>query len=675
MKITRQFTLVLLCCVIAFAFLTIGISYQVLGKMQESAALNFLETTSRFAGSIMNDQTREFEAVGAAMLATSAFAPQEEGQVRPPATLPRLESLQKALPSLSFALVVDGNGACVAATEGVSADAGGLFDRHLRQLADGEAPFIGSLDTFPLVGLFDPASPQLDKYLIVASDGSEIGQALANVAVIANADKSLFLILGEVVNNSLYYPERYSSQVNGSFLSYVLDNRRIATNLATNTEGQSQLGTPTPVDLANLSESGYLGKELSPAGYHYYYLYTPVQNYWGETVAAKAVGIREAVYSELIHNNMWAIVMTTLAAIPLVMLVAQLFSRRITRPLKTSARMAEAVMAGDFKAVEKFPAPENPVNEADQLVASLRTMAVNLDESQQRVRTYTEKLQESERSAHELSRELLRTNENLEATVNARTLELQQLVKELSISNSTKTRFIANISHELKTPLTSSISAAELLLDEMFGPLNDKQEEYLTTIKMSSSHLLMLINDILSLAKIDEGRATLSLETLFVAAVVDEVVKVVLGTYPQRTGDIAVAIDPPDLEVTADPAALRQILFNLLTNAVKFSDEGSRIIVSAWHCTVGDKPAVKFSVEDEGIGIAEADFERVFYEFEQVDNSYSRTYEGTGLGLPIARRQTELHNGRLRLQSELGHGTKIEFYLPLTQEDDDGSEG
>lgn len=185
----------------------------------------------------------------------------------------------------------------------------------------------------------------------------------------------------------------------------------------------------------------------------------------------------------------------------------------------------------------------------------------------------------------------------------------------------------------------------------------------------------MLINDILSLAKIDEGRATLSLETLFVAAVVDEVVKVVLGTYPQRTGDIAVAIDPPDLEVTADPAALRQILFNLLTNAVKFSDEGSRIIVSAWHCIVGDKPAVKFSVEDEGIGIAEADFERVFYEFEQVDNSYSRTYEGTGLGLPIARRQTELHNGRLRLQSELGHGTKIEFYLPLTQEDDDGSEG
>lgn len=678
MKLTRQFSLVLLCCVLAFASLTVFISYQVLSKMQESAALNFLETTSRFAGSIMNDQTHEFEAVGAALLAASSAnaIDSEESLEAKPELLPELKSLQKMLPTLSFAILTDGDGKQVGGTEDVRPNAGKLFARYVEQLRKGESSFIGSMDVFALGELFMPRSQQLEKYLVDAENGTKIDKALANVAVIGTADKSLFLVLGEVVNNGLHYPEQYSNQVNGSFLSYVVDNHRIATNLATNTTGQSQLGTSTPLDVAQLPEEGYLGKELSPAGYYYYYLYTPVQNHWGENIAAKAVGIRENVYSSLIHNNMWAIVMVTLAAIPIVLLVAQLLSRRITHPLRTSRRMAEAVMAGNFEEVQQFPVPEHPINEAEQLVASLRTMAVKLDESQQRAHTYMQKLQESERSAHQLSQQLMEANENLEATVDARTLELRQLVDELSISNSTKTRFIANISHELKTPLTSSISAADLLLDEIFGPLNDKQREYLNTILMSSSHLLMLINDILSLAKIEEGGASLSCETVGVPDVIEEVVRIVLGTYPQRANDISVEVEPPDLTATADPAALRQVLFNLLTNAAKFSDTGSPITVRATASTVGVKPVVLFGVEDHGIGIAEADFERVFYEFEQVDNSYSRTYEGTGLGLPIARRQTELHGGRLWLKSELGKGTTIEFFLPcLHAEGNDDGEG
>lgn len=665
MKITRQFTLVLLCCVIAFAGLTISISYQVLAKMQEGAALNFLETTSRFAGSIMNDQTHEFEAVGAALLAAS----DSRSAATSDQPLPSLATLQSMLPHLSFALIVDSAGRVLGATDEVRPGAEALFNRYLDQMRNDTMPFIGSLDILSLTALFEEGGEQIGRYTVSDPNGTPLDEALANIAVIANTDRSRFLILGEVVNRSQHYPDRYSGQVSGSFLSYVVDNHRIATNLAVGSAGDSQLGTPTPVDVTALTDSGYLGKELSPAGYYYYYLYTPVRNWWGEPVAAKAVGIREAVYSELIHNNIWAIVMVTLVAVPLVVLVAQLISQRITRPLKTCETMAEAIMAGAFRTVERSPVPAKPVNEADRLVASLRTMAMNLDESQQRVDDYTAKLRESEQAARKLSEQLLDANENLEAAVGARTLELQQLVKELSISNSTKTRFIANISHELKTPLTSSISAAELLLDELFGPLNEKQREYLTTIKMSSSHLLMLISDILSLAKIDEGRATLALQTIAVAPTIAEVVKIVLGTYPQRAGDITVTVEPANLSATADPAALRQILFNLLTNAVKFSDEGSSITVRAQERSVGEIPTVEFAVEDAGIGIAEVDHERVFHEFEQVDNSYSRTYEGTGLGLPIARRQTELHNGRLWLASELGHGTTITFYLPTVEGD------
>ena len=244
----------------------------------------------------------------------------------------------------------------------------------------------------------------------------------------------------------------------------------------------------------------------------------------------------------------------------------------------------------------------------------------------------------------------------------------------LSISTSTKTRFIAKISHELKTPLTSSISAADLLLDQIFGELNDKQVEYLRTIKKSSAHLLNLINDILSLAKIDEGRSQLICQALPVRDLVDEVVVIVLGTYPDRAADIVVAIQPPQLQAVADAASLRQILFNLITNALKFSDPGSAVTISAQHWTVGETAGALFSVEDAGIGIAEEDFERVFYEFEQVDNSYSRTYEGTGLGLPIARRQAEAHGGKLWLESTLGAGTKVSFFLPQTDEASENDE-
>lgn len=695
MKINRQFTLVLTGCIIVFAIFSIAVSYQVLGRMQEAAALNFLETTSRFAGSIMNDQTHEFEAVGAALLAAERASEgaaagrdgetgegaeveggpgQATGADARAAALPELETLRATLPNLSFAILTDAQGNQIAATTGVSPNADAAFSRYFRQLRNSGASFMGSLDTFPLEQLYQAGSTQLQKCLTATNTGEPLTTALVNSAVITNADQSLFLVLGEVVNNSPHYPDQYSAQVNGSFLSYVVDNHRIATNLAQGTDGSSQLGTHTPIDLENLPDDGYLGKELSPAGYYYYYLYTPVKNYWGENVAAKAVGIREAVYSSLIHNNIWAIIMMTLVAVPIVMLVGQVVSLRITQPLKASKRMAEAIMRNDFHEVEQYPVPANPINETDQLAASLQRMAVNLGESQQRVRDYTAKLEASERSANELSQQLLKANENLEAKVDARTLELRQLVDELSISNSTKTRFIANISHELKTPLTSSISAADLLLDQIFGELNDKQVEYLRTIKKSSAHLLNLINDILSLAKIDEGRSQLICQALPVRDLVDEVVVIVLGTYPDRAADIVVAIQPPQLQAVADAASLRQILFNLITNALKFSDPGSAVTISAQHWTVGETAGALFSVEDAGIGVAEEDFERVFYEFEQVDNSYSRTYEGTGLGLPIARRQAEAHGGKLWLESTLGAGTKVSFFLPQTDEASENDE-
>lgn len=671
MKINRQFTLVLLGSVLFFALVSTGVSYLVLGKMQEQASYSFLTTTSGFAESMMQDQARVFEAAG---VAAASSAPREGDDAA--RWDEYMASLEEALPDLGFALVVGGGGELLASTSSVRADASASFGRYFDAVEQEGVLSIGSMDVVDLGAVFEEGSPEYERCLVRTADGL-VTRALVNLAVIAPSGSDALLVLGEVINNNMRYPEYYTERVADSFLSFVVDDVRVSTNLAPGKDLSSQLGTSVPVSLADVSDGGYFGSELSSAGYQYYYLYTAAENHWGEPIASMGVGIREAVYSNLIHNNVRVVFIVALVLSPLVIAVSWLFSNRITRPLKTGKRMAERIMQGDYEAVARYPAPEDIINESDQLVASLQTMAVGLNESQRKIRETVRDLKASKEAAQDLSDQLLRANDNLEITVRARTLELQQLAEGLAVSNSTKTRFIANISHELKTPLTSSISAADLLLSEMFGTLNGKQRDYVGNIHRSSSHLLELINDILATAKIDEGRSNLYFEEFSVVDALDEVVRTVSGSSPARAADVRVSCEPADLALSADRVVLKQVLYNLLSNATKFSEVGSEIRIDVREIERGGRCVVDFSIADRGIGIAASDLDRVFYEFEQVENSYSRTYEGTGLGLPLARRQVELHGGKLWLESELGCGTTARFYVPAQQDaplDADGSE-
>lgn len=662
MKINRQFTLVLLGSVLFFALVSTGVSYLVLGKMQEQASYSFLTTTSGFAESMMQDQVRVFEAAG---VAAAPSAPREDDDAA--RWDEYMASLEKALPDLGFALVVDGGGELLASTPSVRADASASFGRYFEAVEQEGVSSIGSMDVVDLGAVFEEGSPEYERYLVRTADGL-VTRALVNLAVIAPSGSEELLVLGEVINNNMRYPEYYTERVADSFLSFVVDDVRVSTNLAPGKDHSSQLGTSVPVSLGDVSDGGYFSSELSSAGYQYYYLYTAAENYWGEPIASMGVGIREAVYSNLIHNNVRVVFVVALVLSPLVIAVSWLFSNRITRPLKTGRRMVERIMQGDYEAVARYPMPEDTINESDQLVASLRTMAVELNESQRKIKETVSDLKASKEAAQDLSDQLLRANDNLEITVRARTLELQQLAEGLAVSNSTKTRFIANISHELKTPLTSSISAADLLLSEMFGTLNGKQRDYVGNIHRSSSHLLELINDILATAKIDEGRSNLYFEEFSVVDALDEVVRTVSGSSPVRATDVRVSCEPADLTLSADRVVLKQVLYNLLSNATKFSEAGSEIRIDVREVVRGGRSVVDFSIADRGIGIAASDLDRVFYEFEQVENSYSRTYEGTGLGLPLARRQVELHGGKLWLESELGYGTTARFYVPAQQD-------
>ena len=241
--------------------------------------------------------------------------------------------------------------------------------------------------------------------------------------------------------------------------------------------------------------------------------------------------------------------------------------------------------------------------------------------------------------------------------------EIQDKSRQLEIANKHKSEFLANMSHELRTPLNAIIGFSEVLLERLFGELNEKQDDYLKDIHSSGRHLLSLINDILDLSKIEAGRMELDLSTFNLAAALANAMTLVR----ERAQRHAIALEQqtgPELgEITADERKFKQILVNLLSNAVKFTPDGGRIDVIARR----DKNDVVIAVRDTGIGIATQDQAEVFEEFRQVGRDYTNKQEGTGLGLALTRRFVELHGGRIWLESEPGKGSTFTFAIPITR--------
>ena len=239
--------------------------------------------------------------------------------------------------------------------------------------------------------------------------------------------------------------------------------------------------------------------------------------------------------------------------------------------------------------------------------------------------------------------------------------EIQEKSLQLELANRHKSEFLANMSHELRTPLNAIIGFSEVLLEKMFGEMNEKQEDYLKDIHSSGKHLLALINDILDLAKVEAGRMELNVDRFHLPSAIDNALTLIRERALRHGISVSAEIDPQLGEVSADERKLKQILLNLLSNAVKFTPEGGKIKVAA-------RPAgnmVEIAVSDTGIGIAPEDHAAVFEEFKQVGTDYTRKAEGTGLGLALTRKFVALHGGTIRVESELGKGSTFTFTLPL----------
>ena len=238
--------------------------------------------------------------------------------------------------------------------------------------------------------------------------------------------------------------------------------------------------------------------------------------------------------------------------------------------------------------------------------------------------------------------------------------EIADKSAQLEAASRHKSEFLANMSHELRTPLNAIIGFSEVLVDRMFGELNEKQDEYLKDIFASGQHLLSLINDILDLSKIEAGRMELEAADFDLPSAIDNALILVRERAGRRGITLGHEVDERLGQIRGDERKVKQVLLNLLSNALKFTPEGGRIDVGA---RVHDGVA-EVSVTDTGVGIAPEDQEAVFEEFRQV-GAAEKKVEGTGLGLALARKFIELHGGRIWVTSAVGAGSTFTFTLPL----------
>jgi GAF domain-containing protein/anti-sigma regulatory factor (Ser/Thr protein kinase) len=239
--------------------------------------------------------------------------------------------------------------------------------------------------------------------------------------------------------------------------------------------------------------------------------------------------------------------------------------------------------------------------------------------------------------------------------------EIADKSAQLEAASRHKSEFLANMSHELRTPLNAIIGFSEVLTERMFGELNEKQEEYLRDIYASGQHLLSLINDILDLSKIEAGRMELEATDFDLPSAIDNALTLVRERATRRGITLGRTIDDRLGMLRGDERKVKQVLLNLLSNALKFTPEGGRIDVSA-HLQDG---AAEIAVADTGVGIAPEDQEAIFEEFRQVGTA-DKKVEGTGLGLALSRKFIELHGGRVWVKSEVGKGSTFTFSLPMT---------
>lgn len=376
--------------------------------------------------------------------------------------------------------------------------------------------------------------------------------------------------------------------------------------------------------------------------------YAPVRNQtnWGIVVS-------ESVEEASAGINRLGFVAGGLAIVLIIItvVVGIVVSKGITRPVRELAVAANRITTtGNLDA----QIPITTQDEVGELTASFNGMILALRKTRMALEHWNRELE------HKVE---IRTQE--QARVNA---QLEQTNLQLERANLHKSQFLANMSHELRTPLNAIIGFSEVMQDQVFGSLNEKQTRYVNNILTSGRHLLALVNDVLDLSKVEAGKMELHWEEFSVPSAVYEVQTQLSTLAEQKNLQVIYEVDENLDRILADRARFRQILFNLLSNAIKFTPQGGRISITG--SVQPDEKcencrAALFRVVDTGIGISAENLTYIFESFRQVDNSYSRQYQGTGLGLALTQKLVEMHGGKIWVESEPGVGSTFSFTIPL----------
>jgi two-component system, NtrC family, sensor kinase len=337
-----------------------------------------------------------------------------------------------------------------------------------------------------------------------------------------------------------------------------------------------------------------------------------------------------------LRGKIWRTALLLAAFVAAAVALSILLARRLVRPIRRMGVAAARIGGGAYD--ERIELRRT--DELGQLADELNRMAASLEESHTRL----------EQKVEERTREL---QEALE--------QLAEKSRELEVASRHKSEFLANMSHEVRTPLNAIVGFSQVLREKLFGPLNEKQEEYLDDILSSANHLLSLINDILDLSKVEAGEVGLEVAPFSLGEALERGVVMVREKAAKNRIRLDLELDPSVNVVEGDERRIRQVIFNLLSNAVKFTPEGGRVDVS----TTQENGAVKVAVADSGPGVAPEDRERIFEEFQQARTDDGDRPEGTGLGLALSKKLIELHGGRIWVESEPGRGSTFAFTLPV----------
>lgn len=451
------------------------------------------------------------------------------------------------------------------------------------------------------------------------------------------------IIEGYLLNNNQQLLSDFSSIVSDAYLSIgTSDGMRICSNIQTEDSAFFYpAGTQQMQGLVDAVNDGdtWRGVVTMDDGKVGVVVAGSMKSRTGKIVANLGVGMPVSGIPGMSPSTLATLAFAFVAILVSTALVGNLLTRIITKPIASLETNARAVSIGEFPELDSVRNRTILPREFAELADDLYAMADALT----------------------------RENQRLEDTVEKRTEELVSTIAELRETNQYKSQFLANISHELRTPLNSIIGFSSLLQDGLAGKMNEKQHEYVGIIIQSGNHLLGLINDLLDLVRIDTNKNKVTYSDIDLRRLIVDTTATMHPQANAKQQALTELISLPngDFVVHWDESKMRQVLINLIANAVKFTPHGGSITVT---CCSTEGKQVEIKVIDNGIGIEDNMKEQVFLAFEQADNSYTRIYEGVGLGLAITRSIVSLHNGKVWIEDTAGGGTTVHMVLPINAE-------